>query len=294
MQKKHKIILGSFSTIVLISIIVLAVLLNGIIVKQNIENTALKGEISKLQSSTNNKINEVAVELINTKSSLKDELTSINENILSTNQQITQLKSEAGSDFSQIISEVIDSIVIVRTFSSQGSGFFVSEGGYLVTNEHVLRGEDGEISEVIQIITTDNKIHPGVLIGYINEIDLALIKIEEEYKPLSLEESKNVRIGEKVIAIGTPEGLSFSATDGIISATGRTGFGQEGSYVQTNAQLNPGNSGGPLLNQLGKVVGMNNFKLANTEGLGFALESDIIKTGTNTIGNQILNKAIIS
>ena len=219
MKRHHKIILGSFSTIVIISIIAIAIILNGAIVKQNLENTELKQKIETLESSTNGKINEITTELIST----KEELISLNENITSTTKQINRIESQAGVDFSGIISEVLESIVIVRTFSSQGSGFFVSRG-YLVTNKHVLEDQSGQVSEVIQIVTSDGKTHAGSLVGYINDLDLALIKIDMDYGKLELEDSRNVKIGEKVIAIGTPEGLSFSATDGIVSATDRTGF----------------------------------------------------------------------
>ncbi|PJE81615.1 hypothetical protein COU58_01575 [Candidatus Pacearchaeota archaeon CG10_big_fil_rev_8_21_14_0_10_32_42] len=293
MKRHHKIILGSFSTLVIISIVVIAILLNGIIVKQNLENIALKNQISKLQLSTDNKINEVTTELMITKNSLSDEMLVLNKNMNSTNQQINNLVSQGGEDFSNVILETINSIVIVRTFSSQGSGFFINDEGYLVTNKHVLQDNNGEILEVIQIVTSDNKIHSGTLIGYVESLDLALIKTDLGYNPLILEDSANVKIGEKVIAIGTPEGLSFSVTDGIVSAVGRVGFQTEGSYIQTNAQLNPGNSGGPLINKAGKVIGLNNFKLANSEGIGFALESDKIILGVNAIGNQILNIEII-
>jgi len=147
---------------------------------------------------------------------------------------------------------------------------------------------------VIQIVTNDNKFHNAELIGYIKDLDLALIKTDIGSSLLELEKSENVGVGEEVLAIGTPEGLSFSATDGIVSAVNRTGFGTAGSYVQTNAQLNPGNSGGPLINKDGKVIGMNNFKLVNSEGIGFALEADKIKIGVNTISKQLLNETVIT
>ncbi|MDP3966276.1 MAG: trypsin-like peptidase domain-containing protein [archaeon] len=293
MKRHHKIILGSFSTLVIVSLVVIGILLNGIVVKQNIENAALKAQISELSTSTDNKINEIASEVIITKSSLNEEISSLNANITSTNEQLVRLQDQAGTDFSGIIREVLSSIVIVRTFSSQGSGFFVNGEGYVVTNLHVIQNSNGEVSDVIQIITSDNKANSGTLVGYIQNLDLAVIKTTSGYGHLIMEDSSNVKIGEKVVAIGTPEGLSFSATDGIVSAVGRTGFGTEGSYVQTNAQLNPGNSGGPLINQNGKAIGMNNFKLANSEGIGFALEADKIRLGVNAIGEQILNMTII-
>ena len=129
--------------------------------------------------------------------------------------------------------------------------------------------------------------------GAIIEMDLAILKINGEYDYLKLEDPKNIQVGEKVIAIGNPEGLQFSVTDGIVSAVNRPGANEYSTYVQTNAELNPGNSGGPLINKKGNVVGMNNFKLIQSEGLGFALEADKIKQGVNSIGEQLLNQTLI-
>jgi S1-C subfamily serine protease len=281
MKRHHKVIIGSFSTLVIISIVAIAILLNGIIVKQNIENAALKLQISQLQNLTEEKINEIATEVIDTKKILGDEIYSLNLNIESTTERINKLQIQSGEDFSGIIENVI------------GSGFFVSDG-YIATNQHILEDPDGEISKVVQVVTNDNKAHSAVIVGYIKELDLALIKTTSGYGELQLANSNKVRIGETVLAIGSPEGLSFSATDGIVSAVGRSGFGTTGTYIQTNAQLNPGNSGGPLLNREGNVVGMNNFKIAETEGLGFALESDRIKEGINAISEALLNETLIN
>ena len=293
MKRHHKVIIGSFSTLVIISIVAIAILLNGIIVKQNIENAALKLQISQLQNLTEEKINEIATEVIDTKKILGDEIYSLNLNIESTTERINKLQIQSGEDFSGIIENVIGSIVIIRTLNREGSGFFVSDG-YIATNQHILEDPDGEISKVVQVVTNDNKAHSAVIVGYIKELDLALIKTTSGYGELQLANSNKVRIGETVLAIGSPEGLSFSATDGIVSAVGRSGFGTTGTYIQTNAQLNPGNSGGPLLNREGNVVGMNNFKIAETEGLGFALESDRIKEGINAISEALLNETLIN
>jgi len=291
MKRHHKIIIGSFSTVIIISIIVIAILLNATIVKQNLENSQLKNEIYQLKEITNQKINELAGSQIESKRTIKI----LNQSIDSTNTQISKLKLQTSEDFSEIIKNSINSVVIVRTLSSLGSGFFISEG-YVVTNEHVIEDDSGQISQVIQILTNDNQVYTGTLVGYIKNLDLALLKTTSKYGYLDLEESSNVGVGEKVVAIGTPEGLSFSATDGIVSATGRPGssFGTAGTYIQTNAQLNPGNSGGPLLNKNGNVIGMNNFKLVNTEGIGFALESDKIKFGVNSISQEFLNETLIN
>ncbi len=293
MKRHHKIILGGFSTLIIVSIIVIAILLNGIIIKQNIENAALSQQVSELQSSTNGKINELATSLIETKQSLNNQLEGINQNLNSTNTKLSELKVQSGSDFSGIIKEDLGSIVIIRTLTEQGSGFFIANG-YVVTNEHVIASPNGNVSEVIQVVTSDNRVHTGTLIGYIKDLDIALIKTDGGYSSLKLQNSSAVNVGEKVVAIGTPEGLSFSATDGIVSAIGRTIPGTVGTYIQTNAQLNPGNSGGPLIDENGEVVGMNNFKLNNSEGIGFALESDKIKLGVNTISQELMNETLIS
>ena len=291
MKRHHKIIIGSFSTVIIVSIIAIAILLNAAIVKQNLENAQLKNQISELQNSTNQKINELAGSQIESKHSIQ----LLNQNLSSTNIQISKLKIKSSEDFSAVIKEKIDSIVIVRTLTSLGSGFFVAKG-YVVTNEHVIEGKNGQISQVIQVVTHDNEAHQAQIVGYIKNLDLALLKTDPSYPPLTLVDSKDVQVGEKAIAIGTPEGLSFSATDGIVSATGRPGssFGTDGTYVQTNAQLNPGNSGGPLMDKNGKIIGMNNFKLVNSEGIGFSLEADKIKLGVNTISKKLLNETLIN
>src|SRR3989339_1331810 len=141
MKRHHKVIIGGFSSLVLASILVIAILLNGIIVKQNLENTQLKDQIYKLQTSANGKINELAQSAIETKRSIS----LLDENLTNTNNQISKLKIKASEDFSELTKTSISSVVIVRTLSSLGSGFFISEG-YVVTNEHVLENENGEIS----------------------------------------------------------------------------------------------------------------------------------------------------
>ena len=98
---------------------------------------------------------------------------------------------------------------------------------------------------------------------------------------------------EKVIAIGNPLGLQFSVSEGIVSAVHRQGPSQTNSYIQTDAALNPGNSGGPLINKQGKVIGINNFKVGGGESLGFALESNYIENIVNQIALEKLNQTLI-
>lgn len=267
--------------------VVMTFLINGIIVKQTIENNALKNKINDLEEKTNDKINELAINFINSK-------TILNQNIEKTSQQLNELKVEKEGDFSGIIEDSLNSIVIIRTLYMQGTGFFISENGFIVTNAHILANENSELSNIIQAITYDDKIYLVEYYGYIKELDLALLKIEKETTPLKLANSDNVQIGEKVIAIGTPEGFSFSVTDGIVSGINRVGFNGISAYIQTNAELNQGNSGGPLIDKKGEVIGMNNFKLVDSEGIGFALESNKIKEGTNLIYEELYNETLIN
>lgn len=291
MRTHHKIAIGSFGVIVIIFMVVISLTINGIVIDQANENQNLRDQIEKLESQMNGKINELAVELINTRETLNQGINSLSKNISSTNEDLSKLKASKNEDFSGIVNMAKNSVVTIRTLHSQGSGFFVASGGYIVTNLHVLEN-DGEISKVIQAIVEDGTIYSGETVGYIEDVDLALIKVDENLPILVLEDSDNVEVGEKVIAIGNPEGLSFSVTDGIVSAVDRN-FNGYPYYIQTNTELNPGNSGGPLINTEGKVIGINNFKLVESEGLGFALESNVIKEGVNLIGQKALNQTLI-
>ena len=125
------------------------------------------------------------------------------------------------------------------------------------------------------------------------QFDLALLKIEGDYERLRLGNSDSISAGEKVIAIGNPLGLQFSVSQGIVSAIHREGLNGIEAYIQTDAALNPGNSGGPLINTEGKVIGINNFKVGNSESLGFALESDFIKDEINKIALEILGEDLL-
>ena len=124
-------------------------------------------------------------------------------------------------------------------------------------------------------------------------MDLALLKIDGSYERIRLGNSNNVQAGEKVIAIGNPLGLQFSVSQGIVSAIHREGPNGLEAYIQTDAALNPGNSGGPLINKEGRVIGINNCKVGGSESLGFALESNFIKEGINEIALISLNQTLI-
>lgn len=286
MRKRYKFAIGGFTTLVIIFMIIITFVLNGIIIKQSIENAELKNKIKNLEQSTNEKINELATSLINAKIIW-------NQEFQDTNSELSKIKVSNNEDFSGIIENSINSVVTVRTLTTQGTGFFIDENGHIITNAHILVSSNEEISKVIQILDFNDETHPAEFLAYIKELDLALLKIEKNSTPLEFANSDEVKIGEKVIAIGNPEGFSFSVTDGIVSQVKRVGLNQIPAYIQTNAELNQGNSGGPLINKEGKLIGINNFKLANSEGIGFALESNEAKKGINEMGLTLYNKTLI-
>lgn len=220
--------------------------------------------------------------------SLTDELISISSTQTDLKEELSEVKATTSSDFSGIIEDEIAGVVTVKTDISQGSGFIITDDGYVVTNYHVVEG-----ATAAGIITYDLQQHQVALIGADSNMDIALLKIEGNFQELELGDSDDVKIGEKVIAIGNPLGLSFTATEGIISARDREGINSLPYYFQTDVSLNPGNSGGPLLNSEGEVIGINNFKVSGAEGLGFALEINPAVDTINDIALQSSNQTII-
>jgi serine protease Do len=159
----------------------------------------------------------------------------------------------------------------IRKQPSLGSGFVIDESGYILTNHHVV----ANASEVEVFIdgekTTKLK---AKVIGSDAKNDVALIKVQpgSYLRPLKLGDSDPVRVGESVVAIGNPFGLSHTVTAGIISAKNRViGQGPYDNFLQTDASINPGNSGGPLFNSSGEVIGINAAVSAAGQGLGFAI-----------------------
>ncbi|GAH75283.1 unnamed protein product, partial [marine sediment metagenome] len=168
------------------------------------------------------------------------------------------------------------------------TGFIIDEDGYIVTNYHIIEG-----ATVVGIYTSSDGPYDIQLIGVDSIMDVALLKIEENFQKLSLGNSDNVDIGEKVIAIGNPYGLQFSATVGSVSQIHREGPNGLEIYLQIDAAINPGNSGGPVIDKNGKVIGMVNFKVKGAEGLGFALESNFIREAINDIYQQVSGEDLV-
>lgn len=285
LKRHHKIIIGGVSSLLVIFMVLSSVFMYLIYTNQNMSFRELSNRIKNLQTDTQTKFSDLSETVLNTETELK----TLGSHIGSLDKEMVELKASASADFSSVIEDSIKSVVTVRTDISQGSGFIIADGGYVVTNAHVMKD-----AQAAGVITYDGELHSLTIIGEVTDWDVILLQIDDEnYEPLELADSDEVQIGEKVIAIGNPLGLQFSVSEGIVSAVHRPGPNEVESYIQTDAALNPGNSGGPLVNKKGKVVGINNFKMETGESLGFALESNELKKIVNRISNVALGKTLI-
>ena len=164
-----------------------------------------------------------------------------------------------------------------NVITGQGSGFFISADGYAVTNNHVV-----EKAESVQITTDDGKIHKAKVIGADPRTDLALIKVEDGPFPYVKLSDKSPRIGDWVLAVGNPFGLGGTVTAGIVSARGRDiGASAYDDFIQIDAPVNKGNSGGPTFDTDGNVIGVNTAIFSpsgGSVGIAFAIPSDTVST----------------
>jgi serine protease Do len=185
-------------------------------------------------------------------------------------------------DIEQCVANVSEAVVKVTSPAGLGSGFFINEQGYLITNYHVIERETKIEITVFKKVKDgfDKKIFKSVKIEAINPfVDLALLKVEDlgdyQIRFVYLGDVDKIKVGEQVFAIGNPLGLERTVTNGVISSTRRESEGH--IYLQTNADINPGNSGGPLFNLSGEVIGVTNMGYIFFGGLGFAIPVDYVK-----------------
>jgi serine protease Do len=190
-----------------------------------------------------------------------------------------------GTSFASLVKATGPSVVHigVRKFRAEGlgTGFLVSQDGYILTNEHVV----GD-AQLIRVRLSDRREYDAELVGSDAKTDIALIKIQAEtpLPAVPLGDSDALEVGDWVVAIGSPLGLDHTVTAGIVSAKERRAINPGGrvspydDFIQTDASINPGNSGGPLLNTRGEVVGINSAVSTQGQGIGFAIPINMAKT----------------
>jgi S1-C subfamily serine protease len=213
-----------------------------------------------------------------TASELRSSIETVEADLTSTSESLAELSAVSG-DFSKVVADAVRGVVSVLTDDGQGSGAVYSEDGYIVTNYHVIKTASN-----IEVLFSDGSRADAVLIGSNSVNDIALLKVDlDNLYELDFGNSNNIKIGEKVVALGNPLGLSFTVTEGIVSAKDRIIIEGSAGLIQTDVAVNPGNSGGPLLNKEGEVIGIVNAKLAGYEGLGFAIPSNIVVSDISSI-----------
>ncbi|MCS7120785.1 MAG: trypsin-like peptidase domain-containing protein [Nitrososphaerota archaeon] len=200
-------------------------------------------------------------------------------------------------DIVRMIEEATQSVVNINTLrvfhdvfyrvipvEGMGSGFIIDEKGHILTNYHVIAR-----AEKVSVTLPDNRVYAGRIVGACRSSDVAVVKISgENLKPAKLGNSDELKVGQRVFAIGNPFGLAGgpTVTSGVISALNRTIHSPEGSFsdlVQTDAAINPGNSGGPLVDIHGNVVAINTAIIPYAHGIGFAIPINTAKSCLNDI-----------
>jgi S1-C subfamily serine protease/putative intracellular protease/amidase len=200
---------------------------------------------------------------------------------------ITQLYGQDATGEKSILNDIVKkvdpSVVAIQHERALGSGFVITKDGYIMTNGHVVRGEDVEDptqpAKAITVMLSNDEKYPARVIGFSMDPDVALIKIEptKPLHPVEFADSTKVRIGDRCFAVGAPHGLKRTYTAGILSNIDRTDLGTETKVFQTDAAINPGNSGGPLFDREGRVLGLNTYGTQGANNLGFTIPIHVAK-----------------
>lgn len=183
-----------------------------------------------------------------------------------------------GSDIpAETIAKVDPSVVSIQHERAGGTGFIISEDGYILTNGHVVRGWDQEDptrpARNITVVMHNDLKFPATVLGFSMDPDIALLKIHTDFplRPVEFADSHRAAVGQRSFAVGTPVGLRRTFTSGILSNVERTDLGTETIVFQTDAAINQGNSGGPLFDQQGRVLGVNTYGGRGTNNIGFTI-----------------------
>lgn len=227
---------------------------------------------------------------------------------LKINPKDVQVLSALDAEYTRLVQAVVPSVVSITTSrrgatpdpiemffgvrrphtsrqTSLGSGVIVSKEGHILTNHHVVAN-----METIEVQLTDGRVEPAQLIGTDEQTDIAVLKIRaDDVEPLPLGDSDQVRVGQMVFAVGNPFGLQETVTQGIISAKGRRALADSGvEMLQTDAAVNQGNSGGPLLNLKGEIIGINSAIFSTSQegtwlGISFAIPANVARRALESV-----------
>jgi len=203
--------------------------------------------------------------------------------IMSSLSMAAQTSNEVNQDIPDAVVKRVDpSVVAIQHERAVGSGLIVDPSGLIITNGHVVRGNDDENpmepSKAVTVILNDERKFPAKVLGLCMNPDVALIKIDvdEPLPAVEFADSTKAQIGQKCFAVGTPMGLKRTFTSGILSNVDRTDLGTFTKVFQTDAAINPGNSGGPLFDRDGKVLGINTYASRGANSLGFTIPAHVV------------------
>jgi len=283
-------------TVIIVLVIICSLLIGGTL-GYSLSNLTASGSVDDLQNQVK-ALEDVNNQMLTSLNDLRNQVSAL-ETVNNTQYQVIP----GNVSLSQLYQDVRDSIVMIygsivqRTFFGQqivqvqGSGFVYNLTGrmVIVTNYHVI-----ETATNIRVTFQNGDAYPADVLGSDAYSDLAILSVDaqtNEFKPLQIASSSTLEVGDSVIAVGNPFGLTGSMTTGIVSQLGRTltesttGGYSIANVIQISAQINPGNSGGPLLNDNGEVVGITTAIVSDSQGIGFAIPSNAILREARSLVN---------